>query len=212
MPFTQNRLLDTKIVKTTVFEEKTTAYENDLCIFEFAIEDLVIICQTTIIALLSMCGNAFRDCRGMTQTEFHGNPKNITVMSGVIKEDLGFCPNDCLRNSHKVTIKFDSLMVEGILMTLYNGSVISFVIHCWNKLNDTYLDVTNDFVWQTDSFKEKLRSENGEGNYEYRYFACAEYPGDECYFDPSSDKYSFHYSYVDLLDYLDKDLISKTSK
>lgn len=159
-----------------------------------------------------MSENAFRDCRGLIQTEFDGIPKNISVMSGVVKENLGFAPNDCIRNSHKVAIEYESLVVEGILLTLCDGSVISAVQHCWNKLNDTYLDVTNDFIWQTDSFKEKLRSENGDGYYEYRYFACAEYPGNECLYDPSSDKYSFHYSYTLLLEYFNKKLESNASK
>ena len=112
-----------------------------------------------------------------------------------------------MRNSYTLATHHDNtLLVEGLVLTLCNGNVISIVPHCWNKYKAQYVDTTKDFIWEAEWFKQKLYEENGDGEYTYKYLLCSEYPVSDCYYDSQEDKFSFHFTYENLIAYINEQL------
>jgi hypothetical protein len=71
--------------------------------------------------------------------------------------------NQYLFNSYKVAKLTDSLCVEGFVFIKVDKTG-SFFVHCWNKIDNDYFDLTKDSVW----------SENGK-EIECHYFPVDEY-------------------------------------
>jgi hypothetical protein len=93
---------------------------------------------------------------------------NLTNIKNITQTDLSslsitMVKNQCLLNSYKIAKLTDSLCVEGFVFLKIDHTG-SFFLHCWNKLDKDYFDLTNDFVW----------TENGK-EIECHYFPVSEY-------------------------------------
>lgn len=113
---------------------------------------------------------------------FEGTPvacKNF-IDSPEIEDEVSkkFGENKCLLNAYYTAVTTNDLIVEGILMILENGKVISIVRHGWNKHDDSYYDITKDYVWTKKEFQQKLQKQI-QGDISYKYFSCNENKADE---------------------------------
>ena len=129
--------------------------------------------------------------------EFHGDPQRCEVERSPIK-NLGFQPKSCQNNSWKVAKEFGALMVEGIFCVFSNEGYGKYTSHMWNKKDDSYFDVTKDYVFETENFQKELHKEGLLTGINYRYYSCVEYSIEECYHNENGDV-DFKFSYEELL-------------
>ena len=104
----------------------------------------------------------------------------------------------CIYNSYETSKYTNELMVEGILTVFVFGEVANMVWHCWNRNHATgeYYDVTKDYVWSSDSFKNE-HQKKGLENITYEYIACFEYGSSDCNINESI--LDFKYNGTDIL-------------
>ena len=87
-------------------------------------------------------------------------------------------------------------MIEGLLLTLVDNKVVSIEPHCWNKIDETYYDITIDYLPTTKAYQEII----GKKPVKYIYFKCVEYlPQDSGY---QTDTSTFYYNYDCLAEYI----------
>ena len=134
--------------------------------------------------------------------EFYGEPKKCVnfTQSPCFEEDIRtqFKENQCLLNSFTASTANNDLVIEGVLLILSDGKVADIVRHSWNKYENTYYDVTKDYVWSTDEFQVELHKII-QGEVSYQYFSCGEYRAEEYVNDA---KIEFKYDYSFLINYM----------
>ena len=130
--------------------------------------------------------------------EFYGEPKRCVnfTQSPCFEEVISvqFNENQCLLNSYNTSTTNGDLIVEGVLLILSDGKVADIVRHCWNKHDNTYYDVTKDYVWNTDEFQTRLH-EIIHGEVSYQYFSCGEYKATE-YVNGTEIEFKYDYSFL----------------
>ena len=128
--------------------------------------------------------------------EFLGNPIECEKIIASPLLNHSFKANQCIKNAMIAAKCTGDRVVEGILLTLENNIVVSAVVHCWNKREDSYYDVTKDYVWNSEEWKiQNIKSFSPNSTISYKYFACKDYNVAD------HDMDSFKMSYVYLLDY-----------
>lgn len=108
-----------------------------------------------------------------------------------------FREKQCLLNAYYTAVNTNDLIVEGILMTLENGNVISIVRHSWNKHDDSYYDVTKDYVWAKKDFQQELQK-RAKGKISYKYYSCNENKANEY---NNAGRIEFKYDYDMLINF-----------
>lgn len=103
--------------------------------------------------------------------------------------NLAFMEHDCLGNAYKVAMITGAQIVEGLLRV--SGS--AFREHAWNKIGDRYFDPTKKFIFETERFRNNLRT-LGIEDLNCEYVKCCEYPVGECN-KVDDNNISFRYSY-----------------
>lgn len=69
----------------------------------------------------------------------------------------------CLKNSYNLSKEKDIKCIEGFVF-LRLESTGNFLVHCWNKLNDKYIDITENAIWCKNGLE-----------YQAKYFPVAEF-------------------------------------
>lgn len=130
--------------------------------------------------------------------EFYGEPKQCDnfTQSPSFEETIRmrFYENQCLLNSYTTSTANGDLIVEGVLLILSDGKVADIVRHSWNKRENTYYDVTKDYVWSTDGFQTRLHGII-QGEVSYQYFNCGEYRAAE-YANGTEIEFKYDYSFL----------------
>lgn len=124
----------------------------------------------------------------------------ICSLSDYHVRDLGFKLGECLYNAYKTAKETGALIVEGIIKI----NCGEYRRHAWNKIGDSYFDVTKEYQFERDDFKKKLNAACKEDTDElsYSYIKCVEYPINECNLESKNNnikELSFRYSYDKLI-------------
>jgi len=102
----------------------------------------------------------------MREIQIKQTPEAINISGIKIKQ------NECIINSFSVVKNNNNVkFVEGLIINfdIYNNAVPT--AHAWNKIDETYFDVTNDKIWIGRETLKEIK--------ETKYFVIREYDSNE---------------------------------
>lgn len=108
-----------------------------------------------------------------------------------------FNKNQCLLNAYYAAIATNDFIIEGVLIILENEKIVNIFRHSWNKHDNTYYDVTKDYVWTAKKFQQDLQKQI-QGDISYTYYSCNECKADEY---NNAGSIEFKYDYNMLIEY-----------